>query len=105
MGFGTDYIVPIFTGVILMSFIAWLIFLVYLFLSKIGLFRWRKYRKLRKKLGRDYEFKDEILEFVNDAVDKKWRYKDMKRISANMPESDEILYTFFLMKKLRKKEK
>lgn len=105
MGFATDYIVPLFTGVIFISFIAWIVFLVYLFLKKIGLFRWRKFKKLRKVLGRDYEFKDEILEFVTDAIDKKWRYKDVKRISATMPESDEILYTYFLVRKLRKKEK
>jgi len=94
-----NYVVPILVGIIIFGGISWLIFLLHLFLAKIGFYKHFTYNKLRKKF-RDYEFEEKIISFCEKAVVRGWKYKDIKLFAKGRKNAKEILYTYIVISKL-----
>lgn len=93
-------VIRIFSLVLTFIFFGWILYMVYWLFKKLGFFRWLDYRKLKRKFP-NYEFDDEILDFVRQMIKNKWRYEDVKRVTKHELKRDEILYTYILARKLK----
>jgi hypothetical protein len=94
----------IFTGIIFLIVLVSLIFAVFWLLGKFGLWKLATYRRLKKKF-RNLEFDENKIAWVNNALEKKWKYKDVLRFIKYERDGSELLYTFLVMEKLKKAEK
>jgi hypothetical protein len=93
----------IITGIFFLLFVVWIFWLCYWILGKFGLWKWATYRRLKKKF-KNLEFREDAIEWCNQAIDKKWRFKDVRRFVKYEPAGSELLYTFLVLTKLKKKE-
>lgn len=101
----TEYFVLAITGVIFVVFVSWIVLMIIWGLGKLGVWKRRKFKSLKRQLGDDYEFQDEILEWCGDAFRKKWSYKDVKRFSKYETNGKETLYTYMMLGKLTPAER
>ena len=82
-------------------FIAWIFWMAYWILGKFGIWKWATYRRLKKKF-KNLEFREDAIEWCNNAIQKKWRFKDVKRFVKYEPIGSELLYTFLALNKLNR---
>jgi len=93
----------IITGIFFLLFVAWIFWMCYWILGKFGLWKWATYRRLKRKF-RDLEFREDAIEWCNQAIEKKWKFKDVRRFVKYEPVGSELLYTFLALSKLKKNE-
>jgi len=91
----------IITGALVLFFVAWIFWMCYWILGKFGLWKWATYRRLKKKF-KNLEFREDAIEWCNNAIQKKWRFKDVKRFVKYEPIGSELLYTFLALNKLNR---
>lgn len=97
---------PIVNAITIMLFIgllAWIIFLGFKFLKRLGFWKAIKFRSLKRKY-KDYEFKDNILNWCITANHRGWSYYDVKRFAKYESNKSERLYTFLMISKLTEQE-
>jgi hypothetical protein len=91
----------IITGALVLFFVAWIFWMCYWILGKFGIWKWATYRRLKKKF-KNLEFREDAIEWCNNAIQKKWRFKDVKRFVKYEPIGSELLYTFLALNKLNR---
>lgn len=97
------YVVPVITGVFLFGILTWLGYFLFFWLPKyLGISKFFVTRRLEKKYKRGFKFDDNIIRLCEIAVERRWKYQDMKLLTKNNPRGDEILYTYFLTQKALK---
>lgn len=96
-------IVLVITLGVIFFFIVWVFWLAYWILGKFGIWKWATYRRLRKKF-KNLEFRADAIEWCNEAIEKNWKFKDVKRFVKYEPAGNELLYTYLALKKLKKEE-
>lgn len=99
----SEIITSIIVILMFIGLIAWIFVMVRLVLGKLGLWKWATYRRLKKKY-KDFEFRDDALDWCLDKIVKQWEYKDVRRFVKHEKNGDELLYTFILLKKLNAEE-
>jgi hypothetical protein len=96
------YVVPIFTGIIIVGGILWVLFLFCYWLPKyLGLGRWILKRKILYKFRKGFEYDDDTINLCKTAIIRGWQFKDMMRLTKRSPHRKEILYTFLMMTKIK----
>ena len=96
-------LVLIFTILFFLFFVGWIFWLCYWILGKFGIWKWATYRRLKRKF-KNLEFREDAIEWCNQAIEKKWKFKDVRRFVKYEPVGSELLYTYLALKKLKKKE-
>lgn len=105
-GLMESYLVPIFVGVAMCGFFAWLCYCIYYIIARIlKIGNILTTYGLKKKYKNGIEYSDEVLNFCRYAVQNKWKFRDIRIITKKNPKRDEILYTYLMMKKLEKENK
>lgn len=99
----SEIITTIIVIVMFVGIIAWVFLMAVWMLGKFGLWKWATYRKLKKRF-KDADFNEDALEWCLDKIEKKWRYKDVRRFVKYENDAGELLYTFISLTKLNKKE-
>lgn len=94
----------IFTVIIFLIVFGVFTFAIFWILGKFGLWKWATYRKLKRRF-KDTEFLEEHIAFCNNAIEKKWRYKDILRFIKYEKDGSKLLYTFLVMEELKKNER
>ena len=96
------YVVPIFTGIIIIGGILWLLFLFFYWLPKyLGLGRTFLKMRLKWKYKNNFEYDDETISLCKTAITRGWTLKDIMKLTKKSPHKDEILYTFIMMLKIK----
>ena len=93
----------ILTGIFFLLFVAWIFWMCYWILGKFGLWKFATYRRLKKKF-RDLEFNEEAIAWCNNAIERQWRFKDVRRFAKYEPNGSELLYTFMVLDKLNRQQ-
>jgi hypothetical protein len=97
--------ISIFAGVILLVFF---IFLGYILFYRVPqalkITAWFRFRKLRRRYKDNFEFDDSVVNLCKLAIARKWKYRDMLKITKGSTNRDEILYTYYLIRKLPRDE-
>jgi hypothetical protein len=96
-------LVTILTGIFFLLFVAWIFWMCYWILGKFGIWKWATYHRLKRKF-KNLEFREDAIEWCNQAIEKKWRFKDVRRFVKYEPAGSELLYTYLTLVKLRKNE-
>ena len=98
-----EFGVTIFVGVIILSTITWSLLMIHLGLRFMKIYDFFSHQRLKWKFKGKPKFEDEeIVYFVAIVIKRKWKYRDIKKITKNNPKQDEILYTYMIMSKLGK---
>jgi|TARA_R100001530_G_scaffold25421_1_gene20492 hypothetical protein len=95
----SEIIVTIVTGFMFLLFMIWIGWSIYFALGKFGLWKFATYRRLKKKY-RNTEFKDDAIVWAVDKIQKKWKFKDVRRFTKYETDGSELLYTFMSLSKL-----
>jgi hypothetical protein len=77
--------------------------MAYWILGKFGLWKWATYRKLKRRYKK-FEFKDDAIKWAIDKIQRKWRFKDIRRFIKYEKNGGELLYTFMMLSKLSPQE-
>ena len=96
-------LILILTGAFFLLFVSWIFWMVYWILGKFGIWKWATYRRLKRKF-KNLDFREDAIEWCNEAIEKKWKFKDVKRFVKYEPAGSELLYTYLALIKLKKKE-
>lgn len=97
-------IIILVTGITIIFASLWIFLMSYWILGKLGLWKWATYRRLKKKF-KNLDFSDKNIEWSNHAIERKWRFKDVRRFSKYEQNGSELLYTFMVLDKLRRSER
>jgi len=100
----SQILILLITGIMFLLFIAWIFWMVYWMLGKFGLWKWATFRRLKRKFGENFVFKDDAIEWCLDKIQKKWKYKDVRKFIGYEPNGRELHYTFLTFDKISKQE-
>jgi hypothetical protein len=102
MAFVENFLSPVLTGTLLFGFLTWIGFMCYWFLKYLGVGKIFTQMRLNRKFKNGFKFDDEIIKFCTKAIQNGWKYRDIKRFAKVNLRRDEILHTYFLLKKMNK---
>lgn len=75
-------------------------FLLYWMLGKFGLWKFATRKRLSKRFGKNFEFSDDAIEWCLDKIQKKWKYKDVRKFIGYEKNGSELHYTFLMLSEL-----
>jgi hypothetical protein len=92
--------VVIITLFMFLGFVAWIGWMAYWMLGKFGLWKWATTKRLSRRFGKNYEFSKDAIDWCVDKIQKKWRYKDIRKFIGYEKNGSELHYTFLMLSKL-----
>ena len=94
----------IITGFMFLTFFICVFGVLFFILGKFGLWKWATYRRLKKRY-KHLDFNDDALKWAIDKINKKWKFKDIRRfVKYEGKEGGELLYAFLVLSKLSPQE-
>ena len=92
-------IIMVISGIMFLVFLGFLFMMAYWILGKFGLWKWATYRRLKKRY-KDFEFDEKHIQWGVRAIQRKWKFKDVRRFIKYEPKGSELLYTYMMLEKL-----
>lgn len=96
----SQIVIIIITLLMFLGFIVWIGWMAYWILGKFGLWKWATTRRLGKRFGKNFEFHDDSINWCLDKIQKKWKYKDVRKFVGYEKNGSELHYTFLMLSNL-----
>lgn len=100
----SQILVNIISAIIFFGFFVWLSYCVLWVLRKTGITKKWRFWRLKRRFKHGFKFDDDIVDICNKFLDEDWKYEEVKLFIKHNPLKHEILYTYFMVKELRKEQ-